>query len=444
MKKIFLKKLFFIITIVSLYQIGFSVTKLYLDTNYSFKYVDYLNLDFNNSTSTDTYNKIYSELSLGLKTLIDNLEFNIEMCSIGEVGKKENSEVLTTTTTIFSYQNYPYPNLKFQPWLAQFYAKYSYSSEPFIIPYLKLDVDAIKFSLLAGRHRKEFVEGLVIGDNKIGYDGVSFDFDFGKYFYINSFFTKIKTDEFTNKSFSIYSFVFGSKFYESMNFGLNNTTEDNSIENSKKVFYEFFVSQQHDKYNYIFEYIMQKGKDDTGSYNGSLWFFKGSVSGKNKYFGRSSAGLVWLLSSGGSVHETFLPTLGKMYDYMEPFGFGEFARANINNIFLGLPDGYSGMFVFGINLSISPLKNFYSDIGYYLFSSPYAPSDRPEPSSTEKTLGAKKAIGVEYDFKVKYKIASSTFVEFSYSIFDPSKNAYPERPKSEPATKASFSLNTKF
>ncbi len=444
MKKLFLNKLIFIVAVISLSKQVFSLTKLYLDTNYSFKYVDYLNLDFNNSSSTDTHNKIYSELSLSLKTLVDNLEFNIEMCSIGEIGKKENTEILTATTTIFSYQNYPYPNLRFQPWLAQFYAKYSYSSDPFIIPYLKIDVDGLRFNFIVGRQRKEFVNGLVVGDNKIGYDGVSFDFDFGRYFYINSFFTKMKTDEFTNKSFNIYSFVFGSKFYESINFGLNNTTEDNSIENSKKVFYEFFVSQQHKKYNYTFEYIMQKGKDDTTDYNGSLWFFNGSVSGKNKYFGQSSAGLVWLFSSGGSAYETFFPTLGKMYDYMEPFGFGEFARANINNIFLGLPDGYSGIFILGFNLSVSPLRHFSSEVGYYLFSSPYAPSDRPEPSPTEKTLGAKKAIGVEYDFKLKYEIMQTIFVELSYSIFDPSKNAYPDRPKGEQATKISFSLNTKF
>ncbi|MCS7228187.1 MAG: hypothetical protein NZ839_04410, partial [Endomicrobia bacterium] len=155
-------------------------------------------------------------------------------------------------------------------------------------------------------------------------------------------------------------------------------------------------------------------------------------------------GMVWLLSSGGTDESKFYPSFTKMFDYMEPYGFGEFTRANNKTIFFDLPEGYSGIFVLGLNLQINPIKKMFADFNYYLYSSPDAPDDKPDPSPTEKTLGAKKAIGLEYGIAAKYEFSRLVFVNFSYSIFNPIKNVYFYRPKGDNATKISISLETKF
>lgn len=439
-----MKTKIYVLLFFLLLQQSFAVTKVFLNTNYKVSYINYSNLDFNFSSSTDTYNKFYSNLVVDLNTIIDNFEFNTELCSIGEWGVY-NLE--TSSPMYFSKEVIPYPNITFLPWFAEFYVKYKYEIvEPFVFPYLRLPVDTLKLTFSVGRQRKQIVEGLVVGDNKIGYDSISLSFDFGKYFYFDSFFTKqvSKYSFFDNKSFEVYSFVFGSKFFQDFDFGINNTIEYNSMVDSKKIFYEFYLSRKLENYFYIFEYILQRGVVSDNNYDGSLLFFKGKVFGENKYLGKSSAGMVWLLSSGGSQYTTFLPSLSKMYDYMEPYGYGEFARANIKTLFFGLPDGYSGMFILGMNIEVTPLKKLGVEFNYYLYSSPNAPDNKPDPSATERTLGAKKAIGLEYGLVTTYKLSQMSKLNFSYSIFNPTKNAYSDKPKGDPTTKIMFSLETKF
>ena len=432
-----MKKIIIVFFLFNITQISYSVTKLILDTNYKMSYNNYLNLDFDFSSSTDNITKVYSMFDTSLKTQIDNFEFKVGLCSIGEFGK-----IVSTSTKSFVWQKtIPYPNSEFLPWLSECYAKYNYNFDTFTIPYTKFSVEKILLSVTLGRQKKEFIEGLVVGDNKIGYDGVSINFDFGKYFYINSLISRINSvSGFQNSStFDLYSFLLGSKFYSGYDFGLNCVVEDDRIKGDKKNFYEIFVKQEHENFEYIFEYVVQQAKTLSESYSGNLWYFRGKVRGKNKYLGESSAAVAWLLSSS-----KFLPTFTKMYDYMEPYGFGEFAKANSRTLFFDLPDGYSGVFVLGFDINVNPLKKFYCGFEYYLFSSPEAPDDKPDPSSTERTLGAKKAIALEYGFSAKYDISELMAVKFSYSIFNPLKNVYFDKPKGDPATKISFSIETKF
>jgi hypothetical protein len=431
MKKI----IFFSIFIFS--QLCFSITKLYLDTYYRMLYNSYSNLDFDYSSSTVDITKIYSVVNIDLTTQVDNLEFKTGMSSLGEFGK-----IVSSSTKQYIWEkNVPYPNTEFLPWLAECYAKYKYNIDIFAIPYTKILVEKILVSITFGRQRKNLVEGMVVGDNKIGYDGITVDFDFGKYFYLNSLVSRINSvDGFQNNAkFDLYSFLLGSRFYSGYNFGINYVVENDEIKKDNKTFYEFFVKQEHKSFEYIFEYIMQQGKNQIEEYTGNLWYFRGEVRGENKYLGKSSAKAVWLLSSS-----KFYPTFAKMYDYVEPYGFGEFTKANSKTIFFDLPDGYSGVFVLGFELNVNPLKKFYCGLEYYLFSSPEAPDDKPEPSSTEKTLGAKKAVGLEYGLSVQYKFSELLIAKFSYSIFNPVKNAYFDKPKGDPATKISFSIETKF
>ena len=441
MKKIIIKIIIFMFVIQIQYI--FPSTKLYLDTYYKVSYNNYSNLDFDFSTSTDNITKIYSNFDIKLKTQIDNFEFNTGICSVGEYGKTIHS-----STKSYSWEKeYPYPNTGFLPWVSECYVKYKYVIDKFFVPYTKFSVDNISFIFSVGKQRKEFVEGLVIGDNKIGYDGISVDFNFGNYFYINSLVSRINSiSGFENNNmFDLYTFLFGSKFYSGYNFGLNYVVENDKIKNDKKIFYEIFVKQEHKMFDYIFEYIIQQGENlYEDKYSGSLWYFRGKVKGKNKFVGESSAGMVWLLSSGGSETSKFSPDFTKMYYYMELYGYGEFTKANTKTLFFDLPEGYSGVFVLGLELNVNPLKKFYCGLDYYLFSSPEAPYDKPDPSSTEKTLGAKKAIGLEYGLSAKYKISELSVVECSYSVFNPMKNVYPDKQKGDNATKIMFSIETKF
>ncbi|MCX7910934.1 MAG: hypothetical protein N2505_05065 [Endomicrobia bacterium] len=413
---------------------------MFLDTTYDVIYINYNNLDFNNSTSTDTYDKIYSYLDSALRINIDNLEFKLGFSSLGEFGTT-TSQISTFT---YSWQkNLPYPNINFLPWLNEFYVRYIYNFSHINF----LNIDEINISFIVGRHRKEIIKGMVLGDNGIGFDGVSFNFNLGKYLYIDSFFSRYKSSFgfINNKNFDIYSFLVGSRFYNNFDFGVSNTVEEDKISNLRKVFYELFIKREVSNYYYIFEYAFQGGKTHDGkNYTGSLWFFEASTKGKNRYLGESEAGLIWLLSSGGDDVNIFYPTFSKKYYFLEPYGFGEFAKANLNSIFFDLPEGYSGIFVLGFNLSINPLKKLFIKLGYYLFSSPSAPDNKPEPSATEKTLGAKKAIGVEYDIIFDYKFSNFLNISFSYSIFNPTKDAYQEKFKNDNATKLGCWIRSRF
>ncbi|MCX7941003.1 MAG: hypothetical protein N2555_04470 [Endomicrobia bacterium] len=441
MKKITVTTFFIFI---SFCQITYSITKMFLDTNYKMSYIEYENLDFNISTSTDNFNKVYSVLTVSLKTFIDNTQFEIEMNSLGEAGTENYQNIISTT---YSWQMYcPYPNIQFQPWLSQFYFKYKYDFvETFKIPYLKLNVDGIHTYFVAGRQRKEFVEGLVVGDNKIGYDGLSFGLSFGRFFYIDGLLSKLVSKQgfVDNRYFDLYCFLIGSKFYDEYDFGINTVIENDKMLQSEKIFYEFFIKRATEKYMYILEYIMQRGSKQNKDYSGSLWYFRGAIQGESKNFGKSMAGLVWLLSSGGSEHGRFNPTCTRSYEYMEPYGYGEFTRANARDIFFNLPDGYSGVFILGLDFSVNPLSKLYTGFEYYLYSSPEAPDDKPDASATERTLGAKKAIGLEYGISGRYEISKDVSVNFSYSIFDPTANAYPKK-QHDIATKFVLSLVSKF
>jgi hypothetical protein len=423
----------------------FSLTKFYINTDYKLSYNNYSNIDFG-KTSNNDFEKIYSNLNLNLKTLIDEFEFNLTLNSIGEVGcDRSNYYVKISTVTKFKWeQELPYPNINMVPYISEIYAKYNYRLENFKIPVVNASLNEVNINTSLGRQRKNFIEGLVVGDNGVGYDGVFLEIFVDKYFYFETMFSKILSISsfLDNKYFSLNTFLLGSKFFEEFDFGVCNTIENNKFLNDKKIFYEFFLKRQLENYYYIFEYAIQKGKKENKDYSGSLWFFKAGAFGESKYLGTSKAEVVWLLSSGGGDESIFYPTFSKTYDGLEPYGWGNFARGNLKSIFFDLPDGYSGMFILGFNVTLNPFKKFFSGLEYYLYSSPEAPSDKPDPSSTEKTLGAKKAIGLEYGIFTTYKFNSYIDINFDYSIFIPSKNVYFE--KNTPATKISLSAAIRF
>ncbi len=439
------KFLFFIILIIVFNNFILSITKFYLDTEYKMSYNNFLNIDFDFG-SNDMFEKIYSNLSLNFKTLIDDFEFCSTLLSVGEIEENSNYSVSFATYTKYSWQqNYPYFNVRLNPFFSQAYAMYKYNIKDIKLP-LNINLDEVKINFSVGKKRKQFFEGLVVGDNAVGYNGLFFDFFVDKYFYVETMFSRVASLNgfFDNRMFTLNSFLLASKYFEGFNFGICSTVEKNQyLGEDKKIFYEFFITRDLKSHYYIFEYSIQRGENNNKkNYSGSLWFFKAGVLGESKFLGYSKAEVLWLLSSGGDETSKFLPTFNKMYDGMELYGWGNFAKGNIKSLFFDLPQGYSGMFVLGFNLTVNPFKKFFSGFEYYLYSSPEAPFDKPDPSSTEKTLGAKKAIGLEYGIYARYKFLSYIDINFDYSIFTPSKNVYSS--KNEPATKFSISTSVKF
>ncbi|MFN3550840.1 MAG: hypothetical protein ACK4WJ_03425 [Endomicrobiia bacterium] len=438
------KFLCFIFVIIAFNNCLFSVIKFYLDTEYKISYNNFSNIDFD-FNSNDIFEKVYSNLSLNFKTLIDNFEFCSTLLSVGEVEDNSYSSSTFTYTKYNWEQNYPYLNIKLIPFFSQVYAMYKYNVENIKLP-LNIDLGEIKINISVGKKRKQFLEGLVVGDNGVGYNGLFFDCFVDKYFYVETMLSRVSSSSgfLDNKIFTLTTFLLGSKYFESFDFGICSTVEKNQfLGEDKKIFYEFFITRNLKSHYYTFEYATQKGEDDNKkNYSGSLWFFKAGVLGESKFFGYSKAEVVWLLSSGGDKTSKFLPTFNKMYDGMELYGWGNFAKGNIKSLFFDLPQGYSGMFVLGFNLTVNPFKKFFSGFEYYLYSSPEAPLDKPDPSSTEKTLGAKKAIGLEYGVYASYKFLSYIDIDFCYSIFIPSKNVYSS--KNDPSTKVSISTSVKF
>lgn len=420
------------------------VTKFYINTEYDMVYNNYHNISFN-SNLYNQFEKIYSDFNLSFKTLIDEFEFCSTLLSVGEV-ENNNYNVISATYTKYSWeQNYPYLNIRLIPFFSEIYAMYKYNVENIKLPF-NINLNEVRINTSVGKKRKQFVEGLVVGDNAVGYNGLFFDFFIDKYFYIETMLSRISTLNgfINNKIFTLNTFLLGSRYFEEFDFGICNTVENNQfLGEDKKIFYEFFIKRNLKNYYYTFEYAIQKGQNDNKeNYSGSLWFFKAGVLGESRYLGPSKAEVVWLLSSGGEETSRFLPTFSKTYDGMELYGWGNFAKGNVKNLFFDLPQGYSGMFILGFNLSVNPLNKLFTGFEYYLFSSPEGPSDKPDSSSTERTLGAKKAIGLEYGIYANYKFSSYIDLNFNYSIFIPSKNVYSN--KNEPATKISLSSSVKF
>ncbi|MCS7228108.1 MAG: hypothetical protein NZ839_03990, partial [Endomicrobia bacterium] len=179
-----------LIVFLIFFNFMFSFTKLFLDTKYKISYVEYSNLDFDFSTSSDVYKKVYSTLNMDLKILLQNIEYNSSICSIGEFGS--DYHLVNSTKQYLWEKNLPYPDLYFRPWLAEFYIKYKYDIvQPISIPYVNLTIENIKFNFTVGRQRKEFIEGFVVGDNKIGYDGISFNLSVSNYVYFDSLIARI-------------------------------------------------------------------------------------------------------------------------------------------------------------------------------------------------------------------------------------------------------------
>jgi hypothetical protein len=225
--------------------------------------------------------------------------------------------------------------------------------------------------------------------------------------------------------------------------GINNVIEENNFVNDKKVFTEYFIKHQKDGVSYIFEYATQTGhKMPNIEYSASLYYFKAKLEGKGKFLGKSKVETVWLLTTGGGEEKIFSPTFGKYYNGLEPVGWGDFACANVKNLFFDLPLGYSGMFVLGMKLQVNPIKNLFPGFNYFLYSSPEGDTDKPDPSTTEKTLGAKKALGLEYGVTAEYVVCDYIKLNFEWLVFVPSKNAF--NTKSDPAYKLKLASVVKF
>jgi hypothetical protein len=448
------KKLIVFFTILP--SITFGITKIFLDTDFKTGYVDYYNLDFeltSSSKSIDSYTFVYSWLDIILKTnieSIDNLEVVTKLTSLGRWGsgnnyKLENSSLVFVTQNFWWEKSSPYPNTDFNPFLSEVYAKYTFfMNNP--IQRLTSYFEEIPFVLTLGRQELEFVDGVVLVKNGIGLDAIKFNFSLEKYFYLETFVSRILNEivSVNNRNYFLYGTVYGTKYQDDYDFGISNVVEKNEFVNDQKIFTEYFIKHKKKGVYYTFEYATQSGKKSSNNteYSGSLYYFQAGLEGEGKVLGKSNVDIVWLLTTGGDEGKIFAPTFGKFYNGLEPKGWGDFAAGSVKNLFFDLPGGYSGMFVLGMILKVNPIKNFFPGFNYFLYSSPEGSSDKPDASSTEKTLGAKKALGIEYGITSEYVVSDYIKLNFEWLVFEPSKNAFNE--KGDPAYKLKFASSVNF
>ncbi len=456
-----MKKIILLISLLPM--VCFSYTKIYLDTDFKTNYIDYSNLDFeltSSSKNIDNYSFIYSWLNLTLKTNIegvDSLEVCTTLTSLGRWGSENNYQIETSSMVkiepnFWWEKSLPYPKTNFDPFFSEFYTKYTFNIDH-RFSMLKNYVEEIPVSVKLGRQEIEFVDGVVIGKNGMGLDAISFSFYLDKYFYFESFISRVLGEHITtrttfenNKNYLVSGTVFGTKYQEEYDFGISNVVEENNFNQDKKLFTEYFIKHTKEGLSYIFEYAQQNGtKGSNINYSASLYYFKAGLEGSGKVLGRSNIDVVWLLTSGspnGDEGKVFSPIFGKFYYGLEPAGFGDFAAGSVKNLFFNLPQGYYGMFVLGMKLKVNPIKNFFPGFNYFLYASAEGAADKPDASATEKTLGAGKAIGLEYGLTAEYLVSSYIKLNFEYLVFDPAKNAF--NTLGEPAYKLKFGSSVKF
>ncbi|MFQ3675891.1 MAG: hypothetical protein SNJ64_05055 [Endomicrobiia bacterium] len=444
-----------ILFFVSLPMVLFGYTKIYLDTDFRTNYVDYYNLDFeltSSSKSIDNYAFVYSWIDIALKTHIkgiDNIEVCTKLTSIGRWGsgnnyQVENSSLVSIVPTYWWEKTLPYPNTNFNPFLSELYTKYTFFIKN---PFTKLNkyFEEVPISITLGRQELEFVDGVVVGKNGIGLDSIKLSFSLEKYFYLETFMSRILNEivSVNNRNYFLYGTVYGTKYQDMYDFGISNVVEQNGFIEDKKIFTEYFIKHQKNGLSYVFEYVTQTGqKGKSVEYTGSLYYFRTGLEGEGKVLGKSNVDVIWLLSSGGDEGKVFSPAFGKFYNGLEPAGFGDFASGNVKNLFFNLPAGYSGMFVLGMKLKVNPIKNFFPGFNYFLYASPEGTADKPEPSATEKTLGAKKALGIEYGITSEYVVSNYIKLNFEWLVFQPTKKAFNET--GDPAYKLKFGSLVKF
>ena len=422
---------------------SYAESRSFIDITHRTVYEEFSNLAFNYSSAPVNFGRAWSQTSLGFRVIVDRAEFVAAFASLGAWGAGGgyvSPGVAPSTRTMFRWENeYPYPDTRFAPWFAELYTRYTLRWED--VPRLGV----VNAAVTVGRQRLQFLDGFVLGDNGIGLDGASITFDLDRYFYFKAFGAKPATDIY-HQNRTLMGALIGSNYTGEDDFGLDVVVDNNSFTADRRTYMEFYSRKLMRTFHYMLQYAIHQGsRGDELQYKGQMFCFRAGMRGESSLLGKANLDFTWLWTSGGdNIEDRFEPTFARKYDGLNLWGIGEFSAISPAGSFFEYPAGYSGPWVFGFTLTVSPIARLIAGLNYYIYDFTYGPETptAPRPSQVGQLLYARKGHASEYGFFARFEVAHQVSVFGSWSFFDPLANLY--SPTGDPASKISVGTEARF
>jgi len=421
-----------------------SAASLNIDTDYRMRGISFTNIDYDNTTSSDTaaYYSQRLQLSITGKPNPD-VEIGARLTAIGVAG---------STTTFFAV---PYSRTDFTPYVENAYFRINSIAE------LPIDI-------IAGKQTMEYGDGLIVSDNGTGFTGFRI---LGRYrWYVplqaELFTAKIK-DSFRQGSDIDLAGAVGSVqwkqhtwelgYFDVQDYSGSKYFRGTNAYDTKaivKEYYDIRIGRKENISSYQFEIAQQKGyvtRTDNAQINlsGLGYVAQGELIGEKTKLGKVGAHALIAVFSGetnlGAFQDdnSFSPTLTRRYDGLERSGYGELFAATPTDGFLPLPGSYSGIDTLNIGAKFSPLYAWTLGVDYFLYSASQGPNGAPTASGFERIFGAEFTLGVELDLSVKYAYSKNIETRFSFNRYTPPKFET-LWPKTEPDTRYQLEMAAKF
>jgi hypothetical protein len=342
--------------------------------------------------------------------------------------------------------------------------------------------------LTVGKIPLSFGDGLIIGDNGMGYNAIKLDGSFrtplprialgiGKRFYsglvwipskfevfISKISEAINQDKDSDLTGALMSMDFNKNLLE---IGIFNTSDYSgtnyrrgsnvwATRSVNKTFLDLRIGQKDKFGSYQFELAQENGtviKADDSSVNIDArgWVARGTLIGEKTKLGKVEAkALLGIFSgdenpgsTGSDTDSLFSPDLTKKWDGLERGGYGNLFGAIPQGSFLTLPASYSGISTLGIGAAFTPLYAWTFGVDYYLYSASQGPKGAPAASGFERIFGAEFSLGIEMDLSAKLALNKYADLKVCYDRYTPPTfDIY--WPKKEPLDRYALEVTSKF
>lgn len=444
MKNLMLKKFYLVLLSGLLFPVCIYADSLDIDTNYRVSGISYQNNSFDNSIN-NSLSYYAQRLQLTIK---GNFSSNIELCT-----KITSLGVAGSTKTPFSVlqSTFPYQKTDFTPFIENAYLKINNFED------LPLDISI-------GKQSFEFGDGLIIGDNGLGYFGFRIT---GRYIKPFPWKLDIMTAKITDNlrptsdrdlyggvgSITLKKNLLEISYFQDADYSgpIYNQAKVNSI---IKNFYSLRLGRQEKFMNYQFEYVQESGQvSRTNGANSNIdgfgYVIKGALIGDKTKLGKVNAHALLAINSGnsdptGNNDGQFSPTLTKRYNGLERVGYGTLFAASPFDAFFPIPNSFSGIDTLNVGTAFSPWYNWTFGVDYFLYSASQGPNGADQASGFERIFGAQFTLGIEMDLNAKYVFSKYLESEFSYARYTPPPGQGYYWSKREPASYYKLGMTAKF
>lgn len=437
---------------------------LSVETEYRLRGINYSNLDYDKTTSSDSLHYYSQRLRIGIAgKFAPDIEIGSRLTAVGISGSTVN------------YFNAPYPRTDFTPYVENAYVKIKKLADS--------DVD-----LTVGKVTLAYGDGLILGDNGIGYNTIKIDgsfntpipllhFGIGKRFYSGLAWIPTRFETFLSKvseainqdkdsdlmggvlTFDVNRNLFEIGYFDSRDYSgtlYRRGSNYYATHSISKNFLDFRIGKKDRQGSYQFELAREAGsvvKDDGTSVNIEAmgWVAEGKLIGDKTKLGKVEArALLGVFSgdqnpgsTGSDTDGLFSPDYTKKWDGLERAGYGNLFGAVPQGSFLELPASYSGINTLGIGAAFTPLYAWTFGVDYYLFSASQGPKGAPTASGFERIFGAEFSLGIEMDLSAKILLNKYAEMKLSYDRYTPPSFAI-YWPKMDPLDRYALEVTSKF